>query len=253
MTGGRPHDRAMGAVEMREQARRALGMRAAPRTPRKAWAALAIVAAVILSILALACPTLDAAEPVTGPRVALYGWRQMTWDAEGAPVTEGGDLWGARAVASMPLKGGMLLGLRADASAMDSGFALESPSSWRTVEGYVALSWPRRVGPLTAGPAVMGGAVAPITTEATWAVEPALGGGLRFGAGRSWAYALAGTNKAADQRCPPEVPCAGAGRFMAVVHVEVSRFVIVGDAVTGPGGYQRLGIAFRMPVPWGAK
>jgi len=221
------------------------------RTPTSFWVALALCAAVIGSVLTLMCAPLEGAEPAPRVDVALLGWKLFVMDHDGASYQRGADLFGGRAVASMDLKAGLHLGLRGDASALSAEFDPVSPSTYgtvRTLEGYGALSRPFAFGAWTAGPAVMVGALVPVSTETSWASKPTAGGGLRIGFGRSWAYVLAGPNGAADERAPGTSPV----RLLVAGQIEWKRFALVGDFVSGPGGFARGGVAYRVPIPFGA-
>lgn len=217
------------------------------RTPRAAWLILAVLALIVVAVFALSCPSLYAAESTPKVSTALFGWKLFVIDREGEAYRRGGDLFGGRAIASVDLSGGLHLGLRGDASAL-SNFDLKNPGTWRSLEGYAALSRPFGTGPLwTVGPAIMAGALVPVTTEATWSSRSTWGGGVRVSRGRSWGYVLAGRNGAADERSLGASPM----RLLFAGQIEVRRVALVGDAVTGPGGFVRAGVAYRIPIPGG--
>lgn len=219
-----------------------------PRTPISFWIGVVVLAAFVFALFWAACPAADAAEPVPHMTTALYAWKLAVLDRDGQAYRRGGDLFGGRAIASMDLRGGLHLGLRGDASAL-SGFDLQNPGTWRSLEGYGALSRPFAAGSITVGPALMAGALVPVTTAATWSSRPTWGGGVRVGQGWSWLYVLAGKNGAADERAFGATPM----RLLMAGHVELHRVALVGDFVSGPGGFARGGLALRIPIPFGAK
>lgn len=215
------------------------------RVPFVGW--LLILAAALFT---LSCERYAYAGEPGGVTTSLLGWKLVVLDHDGTAYRKGGDLFGGRVISSMDLKGGLHLGLRGDATALTAD-DVKNPALWRSVESYLALSRPFPIGGgFTAGPAVMAGTLMPITTEASWSSRATFGGGLRVSRGRSWAYAMAGPNGAADERAP------NAGhpvRFLGAAQVELGRVALLGDYVSGPGGFARGGLGFRVPVPWGAK
>lgn len=216
-----------------------------PRTPPVAWLAFAVIAALILGFIALASPSCDGAEAGKVTTQA-FAWKLFVIDRDGEAYRRGGDLFGGRVQASVDLPAGLHFGARGDASALSADFDFSNPGTYRTLEGYCAVSRPFGAPRFTYGPAVMGGALVPVSTEAAWSSRATWGGGLRIGHASSWVYLLAGQNGAADERA-----LAGGHpvRFLGAGHVDLGRFALVGDLVTGPGGFARGGLAFRVPVP----
>jgi len=226
------------------------GRAAAGEPGRTAPILWVILAAVALSVASCWVMNLSAAEPAPSVDVSLLGWKLFVLDHDGTAYRRGGDLFGGRAIASMDLKAGLHLGLRGDASALSADFDLANPGTYRTLEGYGALSRPFAFGRFTAGPALIAGALVPVTTDdtaAAWASKPTWGGGARLAIGRSWLYLMAGTNGAADERAPGASPI----RLLLAGQIEWNRVALVADFVSGPGGFARGGIAYRLPIPWG--
>ena len=183
--------------------------------------------------------------------LALYAGRLLTVDEDttGA-LTRGDDLYALRLIVAVPGPYGLRVGFRGDLTSLSyiDPSSLEV-SGLRTAEGYGALSWSARIGGVDMGPALMAGALVPIQDAVSWRIKSAWGGGARFGYGRSWAYALAGRDAAADGDA-----YVSQMRFIGAASIEVWRISLQGEWVSGPGGRKRAAAMVRIPLPtWGAE
>lgn len=180
---------------------------------------------------------------------ALYVGRLATIDQDKAgTISRGADLFIARFVVSVPANNGLRLAGRLDVSSL----AAIDPSNLdlstiRTAEGYLALSWSAHLGSFEVGPALSTGALAPLENGTPIGYQTLYAGGLRLGRGYSWVYALAGKDGAADAAASYQGQ--GPTRFITAGSLELSRFAVIWDYVSGPGGRKRAGLMFRLPMP----
>jgi hypothetical protein len=179
--------------------------------------------------------------------VSMYAGRMLSVDQDqlGA-LHRGADLWALRLVGSLELPLGIRLGARGDLTSL-SQIDPESldVTSLRSAEGYVSLSWSRRLAGLEVGPALALGALIPVESGAQWVYQGLFAGGARIGRGRSWAYLMAGSDGAADAASLTS----GGVRFIGAASIEFRRFAAVADWVSGSGGRKRAGVLFRIPTP----
>jgi hypothetical protein len=202
-----------------------------------------------IAILATAAHAQDA-PTLEAPYVALYGGRLLTVDQDQAgSLTRGADLFALRLIVSAPGPYGLRLGFRGDVTSL--GYIDPNSldlSSIKTAEGYTALSWSTRVAGLDLGPAVMAGALVPVEGAVEWRLAWAYAGGARIGKGRSWAYAVAGKDEAADLACS----CSPGLRGIVAGSIELWRISVQAEFISGPGGRKRVGALVRLPLPqWG--
>jgi hypothetical protein len=188
----------------------------------------------------------------------LYAGRLLILDWQHGPTDGGSKLWTARMTSTVRLKGGLQLGARGDVTALEQiDPTTLDLSAARSLEGYAGLSRPWAVGGgLTIGPALVAGTLVPTGQRG----QPTYGAGARFAFGRSWLYALVGTNRAADSSGLDEWahtrngdPPDGEIRLIVAGSIELHRVALVGDLVGGPGGYVRLGLLVRVPTPGGGQ
>jgi hypothetical protein len=199
------------------------------------------------AVLAAAAPSIPKPAAKSELQSSLYLGTLLTLDQDqGGALHRGKDLVTLRIVAALPLPIGIRFGGRMD---MTSLGAIDPANldlkSLRTIETYGALSWSRKVAGFDVGPAVAAGALIPVEGAVTWRYEALFSGGARLGRGRSWLYLMAGSDGAADAACA----CTGGLRFIGAGSIELSRFALIGDFVSGPGGRKRLGALFRLPLP----
>lgn len=211
--------------------------------------AIILAAGLVLLAALAAAPAIAQDSPTV--ETNLYAGRLLVLDGQHGAQSGGTKLWTVRLTNVIHFKGGLQLGARGDVTALEqidpTSLNLEAA---RSLEGYAALSRPWAVGGgLTVGPALVAGSLVPTGQRG----QPTYGAGARLGRGRSWLYALYGTNGAADDDAQRSWKEDVGPRFIVAGSIEVGRFALVGDLVSGHGGYARLGVLVRVPTPGGAQ
>jgi hypothetical protein len=175
---------------------------------------------------------------------AGYLWRQVVFQGtvgpNGEAVMSHGDIWGGRVVAGLGL-GRFGVEMRLDASGLKDQFDPNNPATFKSIEGFVMghyVAFAKRGVQL--GPAVVLGSISSFEQNSPWSgfgVDVA-GGGLRVGGYGSEVEVLG--LRTDFLRGDP------GWRLAVVAHIRVtSAMTIVGDAVSGPAGYVRGGIAVQ--------
>jgi hypothetical protein len=168
-------------------------------------------------------------------------WKQAIW--QGVPAGEAytmarSDTWGGRLVGGLGL-GRVGLELRLDASGLQDQFDVHNPATYQSLEAYALGHFVvASRGGLQVGPAIVVGSVSAFEAAAPWSGfgVDVVGAGLRVGGHGSELEILAA--RTSFLRDDPSI------RLVAVAHVRLTdHLAVVADAVSGPAGFIRGGLA----------